>query len=260
MVREPLKHQENVTLGLLGWPSHRLPPSLSGPDDTHDVWWWWCLTVTPSDILATGLFHRLAEWDLDGKSTELNTAYGALILDSDISTDWSGQGRASENIKAFNISYSTYYFSISSWTVQESCRIFALMSAAPEQIKIAFLFFFFSSTLHMHLCGKHSSANGDMCEIQLRTCCGCTLCNPGRLRGSSSQEATLQATSKQKSQWPGPLPGAGHVPSHSPPTLREQLVVTHHHTRSSLISLGLTRYTQVSGKRNPTHIVGHYCL
>lgn len=36
------------------------------------------------------------------------------MLDLGISTDWSGQGRASENIKAFNISYNTYYFSISS--------------------------------------------------------------------------------------------------------------------------------------------------
>lgn len=141
---------------------------------------------------------------------------------------------------------------IISASVAELCRRAAefLLSCLQLLSRSRSLFFFFSSTLHMHLCGKHSSANGDMCEIQLRTCCGCTLCNPGRLRGSSSQEATLQATSKQKSQWPGPLPGAGHVPSHSPPTLREQLVVTHHHTRSSLISLGLTRYTQVSPESN----------
>lgn len=68
-----------------------------------------------------------------------------------------------------------------------------------------------------------------MCEIQLRTCCGCTLCNPGRLRGSSSQEATLQATSKQKSQWPGPPPGAGHVPSHSQRSESSpwSLIITH---------------------------------
>lgn len=153
---------------------------------------------------------------------------------------------------------------IISASVAELCRRAAeyLLSCLQLLSRSRSLYFLFfpSSTLHTHLCGKHSSANGDMCEIQLRTCCGCTLCNPGRLRGSSSQEATLQATSKQKSQWPGPPPGAGHVPSHSPPTLREQPVVTHHHTRSSLVSLGLARYTQVSGKRNPTHIVGHYCL
>lgn len=77
--------------------------------------------------------------------------------------------------------------------MQESCRIAALTSTAPEQIEMIF-YFFFISKLHAHLCRKYSSADCDMCEIQLRTCCGCTLCNPGRLGGSSSsREATLQA-------------------------------------------------------------------
>ncbi|KAI9529821.1 hypothetical protein NQZ68_008060, partial [Dissostichus eleginoides] len=42
--------------------------------------------------------------------------------------------------------------------------------------------------------------------------------------GSGSQVATLQAAAK--SQWPGPRPGAGILPSHSPPTLQEQLMWT----------------------------------
>lgn len=79
-----------------------------------------------------------------------------------------------------------------------------------------------------------------MCEIQLRTCCGCTLRNPGRSGRERQPGGDSAGSSKHKSQWPGPLPGAGHVPSHGPPTLRERPAVTHHHTHSSLDSLRLS--------------------
>lgn len=52
-------------------------------------------------------------------------------------------------------------------------------------------------------------------------------------------------SSEHKSQWPGPLPRAGILPSHSPPTLQEQLMVTHHR-HSPRVSL--SQCTQVSRK------------
>lgn len=58
-------------------------------------------------------------------------------------------------------------------------------------------------------------------------------------------------SSEHKSQWPGPLPRAGILPSRSPPTLQEQLMVTHHR-RSPRVSLSLSALRSVERECN-TH-------
>lgn len=230
---ELLKHQERMTSGLLSRPSNRFLPSLRGPDDElltiSPVTFWYPSDAFISQKSRVDLYHRIrfCVWSI-------NTWFRQCI-----SADWSGQGHASENIKAFNISYNTYYFSISSWTVQESCRISALTSAAPEQIKMGGFFPLSFFRLHAYLCGKRSSADCDMCEIQLRTCCGCTLCNPGRWGGRRRQEATLQAAANTNHSGLGRCQELGmcHHTAHrrSESGLRS-LIITH----SSLVSLRLS--------------------
>lgn len=112
---------------------------------------------------------------------------------------------------------------IISASVAELCRRAAeypLSHAAPDQV----------FKLHAHLCGKHGSADCDTCEIQLRTCCGCTLGNPGRLAGSSSQEATLQAAANPNHSGLGRCQelGTGHhtAPRH-PESGPRSLIIAH---------------------------------
>lgn len=50
---------------------------------------------------------------------------------------------------------------------------------------------------------------------------------PGEIGGKRQPGGDPVGNGKHKSQWPGPLPRAGLLPSRSPPTLQEQLMVTH---------------------------------
>lgn len=90
-----------------------------------------------------------------------------------------------------------------------------------------------------------------MCEIQLQTCCECTLCNPGRLKEAAArwrpcrqQRAQITMAWAAAKSWvsaitrPTNTPRAAH--GHSSQTLSA--------SRSLALSLSLFQCTQVSGQ------------
>lgn len=88
-------------------------------------------------------------------------------------------------------------------------------------------------------CGKHSRADSDMCEIQLQTCCGCTVCVTQGGWRKRQPGGDPVGSAEHKSQWPGLLPRVGI----QPPTLQKQLMVTHHRHSVSQVRRNGLQYT-----------------
>lgn len=111
------------------------------------------------------------------------------------------------------------------------------------------------STPHAHLAENTVQLTETCVKFNYGPAADALCVTQGDWEEAAARRRLCRRTSEQRSQWPGPLPGAGHVPSHGPNP-------PGHPSSLALPSLCLSRCSQVSrgGKRNPTHIVGHFCL